>query len=180
MYALFLRNDDNGGGLSVSRLVTPLADDHARPRFFAQDGAENGVKRAAEARRVSRDRRTGGLAAQIQTYLTFFPLLHMLGHVAEEGKNIQRLAVERDEPRVKLRDVTELADQGDDPGARLFRLVDHLALTVGERFAVTLQHSQIPADDARRRAEFVDCQRKQLGVSRLVRRRHENSHAKLS
>src|SRR5262249_8966768 len=99
-------------------------------------------------------------------HLTRPRFLHELGHFADERERVDRLAREGNEAAVEFSDIAKLVDDRDDPRAGLLRPLYHFPLTCGERrIAIALEHPQISADDAGRRAEFVDRERQQPRVS---------------
>ncbi len=102
-------------------------------------------------------------------------LMHKRGHLSEERKGVERPPRELDEAGVELADLAELGDDGDQPRARLRRLIDHLPLAIAQRIAAGLQHPEIAADDAGRRTEFVNRKGNELRVT-LFRRVHVWNH----
>ncbi len=97
--------------------------------------------------------------------------MHTSGHFPDELEEVDRLVLEGGGATVELRNLAQLVDQADEPGARLLGLVDHLPLPIAERLiAVALEHPQVAADDRRRGAEFVNGQRQQPRVRLLQAR----------
>src|SRR5262245_59265375 len=158
LYARFVRDDNNGGGAAAAADHAAIGDHRSRTDSLAKDCPENGVEGGSQAHGVARQPRSVRLAADLQNHLAITCFLHMSGHVADEREHVERLPPERDQARVELRDVTELADDGDETLTGLLGLVDHLTLTLGERVAVALEHPKVAADDARRRSKLMNRQ----------------------
>ena len=110
--------------------------------------------------------RTGRQTRGLQADAAIRGLADRAGRFVHQRKQVERFFLQFQRLVVELGDVAQLTDERAQPRARLFGLLDHLAVAIREgRFRVTLQHAQVAADDRDRGAEFVDSQGEELRVT---------------
>ena len=83
----------------------------------------------------------------------------------ENFRGISKLNLELDRTTVELADVRELSNDRHQPRTRLLGFVDHPPLPFAHRrILILLQHSQVAADDAGRRAELMHGEREKWWI----------------
>ena len=95
--------------------------------------------------------------------------MHELGHLLQHRKQFDRLTVQFERATVELTNLAELRDHRHQARARLLGFIDHAALPLAHRrLLILVQHSQVTADDAGRRAELMNGERDQrrIGIVR--------------
>jgi hypothetical protein len=115
---------------------------------------------------ITSHRGGGDLRAHRKMHVSILPLMHMLGQIVQQADEVERLPGQHNVPGVQLPDVAHLGDERHEPFAGSLGLLHESPLAGRQRLlSVARQQSEVATDDADRRPEFVDGQRKELRIT---------------
>src|SRR5581483_2517456 len=92
LYTLRVCDHDDRVRTAVDVPAATVRDYGRRTRLFAQNCSEDRVEGAAETRCVAVHRGTRSIVAHDETHPSVTCLMHMLGHIGQQRREVERLA----------------------------------------------------------------------------------------